>query len=70
MIIRVSSVSLSQKTSFVTRIEVIDDGCGLPVGEMVGFGMKNMKQRAENIGADISITSNDKGTIVCLELLS
>ena len=54
------------------RLWVEDDGCGLSDVSNnsygAGMGLASMKQRADEIGAEISWTSrNGKGTVVSLE---
>jgi len=52
------------------RLWVADDGCGLSNEHKLnlsGMGMQSIKQRAKEIGAEVSFTSNNgSGTIVSL----
>jgi signal transduction histidine kinase len=49
-------------------LEIKDDGCGLPTGELLtrGNGLQNMKSRASELGGicEISSSSSEKGTTV------
>lgn len=55
------------------RIEIIDYGTGFDIQKIIvtgkGFGLQNMKKRAEKIGAKLEILSNaDAGTKILIEL--
>jgi signal transduction histidine kinase len=43
-----------------------DDGIGLSQKNENGYGLKNMKERSENIGAQFSITSSENGTSISI----
>lgn len=48
------------------QIQFSDDGIGLSDKNENGYGLKNMKERSENIGAQFSITSSEKGTVITI----
>jgi len=51
------------------RIEIVDDGKGFdPESVEKGFGLGNMRRRADDAGLDLSIESSDAGTRVAIEL--
>lgn len=47
-------------------IEISDDGSGINSSNHYGRGMRNMRYRATNIGAQLEFHSNHHGTTVCL----
>lgn len=49
------------------NLKIADNGEGIK-GERLGNGLKNMKQRAEIIGANFDIMSGDKGTKIQLSI--
>lgn len=53
----------------VLRIRVNDDGCGLPDGFRAGVGLQSMRERAGDVGGDVTLRA-DGGTVVdvCLPL--
>ena len=51
------------------RLRVIDDGCGFDTSAARGFGLGGMRERAELVGAELSVTSDPgTGTEVAVEL--
>ncbi|HZS54786.1 MAG TPA: two-component regulator propeller domain-containing protein [Bryobacteraceae bacterium] len=54
------------------QMTIRDNGCGFNPGECAGktghFGLRGMRERAEEINATLNITSTPGGTQVCLEL--
>jgi PAS domain S-box-containing protein len=51
------------------KIEIYDDGKGFNPSVVMGRGINNMRKRAREIGADLEITSSDKGTRLQLTLI-
>jgi signal transduction histidine kinase len=49
------------------RIQIKDDGIGLPAGVKNGYGLRNMRDRARLLNSTIEF-ENDKGLIVTLEI--
>lgn len=49
------------------RIEIKDDGVGIPVEHKAGYGLRNMRDRARLLNGDL-LFSNSKGTTVTLTL--
>jgi signal transduction histidine kinase len=49
------------------KIELIDNGKGLPDKLKKGFGLDNMRKRSENLGGSFTI-SNDKGTTITVDI--
>jgi signal transduction histidine kinase len=50
-------------------IVVTDDGRGLPADHHAGVGVTGMRERADELGGTLTITSSDgKGTVVCARL--
>ena len=43
------------------RIEVVDDGRGLPSGVVPGVGLESMRERAEELGGTIVVEAADGG---------
>lgn len=50
------------------RLSLHDNGCGIDPGAATGQGLGNMRQRAEAIGAGLTLRSDATGTTVCLQL--
>jgi signal transduction histidine kinase len=51
------------------RIEVIDDGCGMPDEPRVGTGLESMRERAAELGGDVTVArAADGGTRVIARL--
>ncbi|HSR16863.1 MAG TPA: ATP-binding protein, partial [Ignavibacteriaceae bacterium] len=51
------------------KIILKDDGCGFDISSGKGNGLINMKRRARNIGAELSIQSNPgRGTRIALSM--
>ncbi len=51
------------------RIEIVDDGKGFdPESVEKGFGLGNMRRRADDAGLNLGIESSDAGTRVAIEL--
>jgi two-component system NarL family sensor kinase len=53
------SVELSRDTDLV--LQIIDDGTGIPDSFAPGVGLGSMRERAEELGGKLVITSNDGG---------
>jgi signal transduction histidine kinase len=50
-------------------ITIRDDGCGLPVGPVLGIGMRSMRERAEELGGSCTIEARPEGgTLVVARL--
>jgi signal transduction histidine kinase len=50
-------------------ITISDDGCGLPVGLVLGIGMRSMRERAEELGGTCTIEARPEGgTLVVARL--
>jgi two-component system, NarL family, sensor kinase len=59
-----SSAAVSLSCSDGTlQIRVKDDGSGLPDGLVPGVGLTSIRERAEDVGGTVSVTSAD-GTVV------
>jgi signal transduction histidine kinase len=53
----------------ILRLEIADDGCGLPAQHRTGVGLVSMRERAEELGGRFSIEApSSGGTIVKVEL--
>jgi signal transduction histidine kinase len=50
------------------RLEIKDDGRGLPVKVEAGVGLTSMRERAEELGGDLALTANRPGTTVTARL--
>ncbi len=51
------------------RLQIVDDGCGLPIHHRSGVGMVSMRERAEELGGCCTIASPQSGgTVVAVEL--
>jgi two-component system NarL family sensor kinase len=50
------------------RMEVLDDGRGLPDGVLPGVGLVAMRDRAQELGGQCSVTSRGSGTSVMVSL--
>lgn len=50
------------------QIQFSDDGIGLSDKNENGYGLKNMKERSETIGASFSISSSNQGTVITIEI--
>ena len=64
-------VSFSLATAMGPRrltIDILDDGVGYAAAPTNGHGLKNMKSRAEAIGAKVSCESSEAGSLVRLQL--
>jgi signal transduction histidine kinase len=46
------------------RLQVSDDGAGLPEGYQAGVGLQSMRERAAELGGECSVRSSPRGTIV------
>ncbi len=51
-------------------VTVEDDGIGLPSQVTSGVGLLSMRERADGIGATLSVTNADRGTLVELRVPS
>jgi signal transduction histidine kinase len=62
------SVSLDDERNLL-RLQIVDDGQGLPVHARAGVGLVSMRERAEELGGSCSITALPaRGTAVTVEL--
>jgi signal transduction histidine kinase len=52
----------------VLRVEVADDGGGLPDGHVPGMGLRSMHERVDELGGTLAITSSPAGTRLCAAL--
>jgi signal transduction histidine kinase len=43
------------------RLEIEDDGAGLPAGLRAGVGLRSMRERAEELGGQLSVTRGPRG---------
>ncbi len=50
------------------RIEVVDDGPGLPEGFVAGVGISSMRERAAELGGSCTVERRDRGTSVTARL--
>jgi two-component system, NarL family, sensor histidine kinase UhpB len=50
------------------HIKVIDDGRGIAPNAIMGRGLANMRRRAQEIGGQLNVDTNSKGTTICLVL--
>ena len=48
----------------VLEIDIEDNGCGLEKGQTAGYGLKNMRSRAHDLGGTVRIASSAQGTRV------
>ena len=56
-------------TTTCLSLQVEDDGVGLSGRPRVnGLGLESMRQRAEEIGGELAVTSNASGTVVRADL--
>jgi two-component system NarL family sensor kinase len=46
------------------RVEIADDGRGLPADRRAGVGLRSMRERAEELGGRLELADGDPGTIV------
>lgn len=54
------------KSSYAIAISVMDDGSGKFDDDKAGYGVKNMKKRASELGGNLAIDASEKGTKVML----
>lgn len=60
---------LLESAPFTLRLEISDDGVGLPTPVQAGVGLTSMRERAAELGGTCSITSaGNGGTQVCARL--
>ncbi len=57
-----------EQTGELLRVEVVDDGTGLPTPLRPGIGTSSMRERAEELGGRLSIDSGTAGTRVTVLL--
>jgi len=51
------------------RVEVCDDGCGIPAHHLPGVGLRSMRVRAEELGGSLTITARiPAGTVIRAQL--
>ena len=68
---RAKNITISASTNVSDHLLLIslsDDGIGMPADARSGRGLNNMRSRAQQIGADLSIASIDGGTQVSIAL--
>lgn len=61
-------VRLEVKEESILRLEVLDNGCGLPAELRAGVGLTSMRERAEELGGTCIVESSPKGTHVSVQL--
>jgi len=60
---------LATATDHCLRLEIADDGRGLPTDHVAGYGLHNMRDRARMLGGTLWVTTNsDDGTTVTVEV--
>jgi signal transduction histidine kinase len=60
-----------ERRSCEVRIEVQDDGGGIPAANNItnfGVGLAGMRERARQLGGSLEIKSNGKGTTIVAHL--
>jgi len=50
------------------KMEIKDDGVGLPTTHNHGIGLDSMRERAEELGGHLELSSSSGGTLVCVEI--
>jgi signal transduction histidine kinase len=51
------------------RLEIQDNGCGLPMDYVIGYGLRNMRDRARLLGGELSLESQPgHGAIVAVDV--
>jgi signal transduction histidine kinase len=50
------------------KVEIKDDGIGLPKTHRHGIGLDSMRERAEELGGRLELSSSPQGTRVCAEI--
>lgn len=50
------------------KMEIKDDGVGLPKARSHGIGLDSMRERAEELGGQFELSSSPRGTRVCAEI--
>jgi signal transduction histidine kinase len=50
------------------KMEIKDDGIGLPKARVHGIGLDSMRERAEELGGRFELSSSPRGTHVCAEI--
>jgi signal transduction histidine kinase len=63
----VCNVSLAIENGYL-KMEIIDDGSGLPKGLNRGIGLDSMRERAEELGGHLKLSSSSQGTRVYAEI--
>ena len=62
-------LSLEREKKTTLRVDIIDDGKGLPAGLQAGVGLMSMRERAIELGGEWSIgAANGGGTHVTATL--
>jgi signal transduction histidine kinase len=51
-------------SSRLLKLKIADDGSGLPTQSHFGHGLKNMTDRARNLGGELKVTGTNEGTAV------
>jgi signal transduction histidine kinase len=51
------------------RLEIRDNGCGLPLDYVIGYGLRNMRDRARLLGGELRVESRPgRGTVVAVDV--
>jgi signal transduction histidine kinase len=58
---RICTVRIALKSSGVLRLEIADDGCGLPAHTHAGVGITAMHERAAEVGGTLRIMARAEG---------
>ena len=58
----------AQHTTTQLSIVIKDDGIGLSLSAVPGYGLRNMHDRAKLLSGELSVTGSNKGTIVQLDV--
>jgi signal transduction histidine kinase len=62
-----ASISIGFEQTHV-RLEITDDGRGLPAKVEAGVGLTSMRERAEELGGELALASNGTGTKITARL--
>jgi two-component system NarL family sensor kinase len=67
--VRIELVEPPEEGTAMLRLEVRDDGRGLPIVTRPGIGLTSMRERAEELGGMVTVTdAEDVGTVVAASL--